>query len=350
MAHEQFEEAVPLYAVGALDRQERQALEAHLLTGCTACRAALKEYQGIAALLPYGLPPAAVPPTLGTQVMAAVAQEPSRPDEVQTPVQAGRASGRWIERMFPRASSWSSVFSPAFALLLLLLLAGTGWYAISLRSQVLLETAQRRQLETALQEETARLAALQRKLTEQEQAVASLQEELTRKGRDISGLQASLTERETELARVRTQLAQREQDTVILRKALAQRDELVPFLRSPHVKVIALHGSEMAKSAGAFLLFDSESKKALLYGFNMPPLPHGKTYQLWAVLDKPISAGILITDHISAGIFGTDTGHKSRLVIRRMPELAHITKFAVSLEPEGGRPQPTGTVYLVGQL
>ncbi|MGH7206016.1 MAG: anti-sigma factor domain-containing protein [Nitrospiraceae bacterium] len=349
MAHEQFEEAVPLYVVGALDRQERQALEAHLLTGCTACRAALKEYQGVATLLPYGLPPATVPPTLGTQIMAAAAQEASRPEEVQTPVQAGQASGRWIERMFPLAPSWSSVFSPAFALLLLLL-AGTGWYALSLRSQVSLETAQRQQLETALQEETARLAALQRKTTEQAQLVASLQEELTRKGGNITGLQASLTEREVELARTRTQLAQREQDTVILRKALAQRDELVPFLRSPHVKVIALHGSEMAKSAGAFLLFDPESKKALLYGFNMPPLPHGKTYQLWAVLDKPISAGIQTTDHISAGIFGTDTGHKSRLVIRRMPELTHITKFAVSLEPEGGRPQPTGVIYLVGQL
>ena len=56
MAHEQFEEAVPLYAIGALESQERLALEAHLLTGCTVCRLALKEYQEVAALLPYGLP------------------------------------------------------------------------------------------------------------------------------------------------------------------------------------------------------------------------------------------------------------------------------------------------------
>jgi len=326
MSHEQFEDAVPLYAIGALDRQERQALEAHLLTGCTACRAALKEYQGVATLLPYGLPPAAVPPTLGTQVITAVAQEPSRSNEGQTRVQVGPASGRWIERIFPLLPSWPSAFSPTFALVLVLLLAGTGWYTFSLNARVSLETAQRQQLETALQEE------------------------LQQRAGDLTGLQASLSQREAELALVRAQLTQREQDTVILRKALAQRDELVPFLRSPHVKVIALYGLEMAKSAGAFLLFDPESKKALLYGFNMPPLPHGKTYQLWAILDKPISAGILTTDHISAGIFGTDTGHKSRLVIRRIPELAHITKFAVSLEPEGGRPQPTGAVYLVGQL
>ncbi|TLY29873.1 MAG: hypothetical protein E6K63_03585 [Nitrospirae bacterium] len=334
MPHEQFEEAVPLYAIGTLDSQERLAFEAHLLTGCTACRTALKEFQEVAALLPYGLPAAAVPPTLGTQVMAAVVQEPPQPKEKPSPTR-----GQWVDQMLPSRSSWRSLaLSPALALVPVLLLAGTGWYALSLRSQVSLETAHRQQLETTLQEETVRLATLQRKSAEQEQLVASLQEELKRNSGDLSGLQASLAERETELARLRTQLAQREQAT--LRKAIVQQDELVPFLRSPQVKVIALHGSEMAKSAGALLLFDPESKKAFLYAFNMPLLPAGKTYQLWAILDKPISAGL----------FGTDTGHKSRLVIRRIPELAHITKFAVSLEPAGGRPQPSGDIYLVGQL
>src|SRR5256885_12035116 len=85
MAHEQFEEAVPLYAIGALESQERLALEAHLLTGCTVCRLALKEYQEVAALLPYGLPAAAVTPTLGTQVMAAVAEEAPPPKQEPRP-------------------------------------------------------------------------------------------------------------------------------------------------------------------------------------------------------------------------------------------------------------------------
>jgi anti-sigma-K factor RskA len=87
-------------------------------------------------------------------------------------------------------------------------------------------------------------------------------------------------------------------------------------------------------------MFDPSSKRALLYAFNMPPLPAGKTYQLWAVLDKPISAGT----------FGTDTGHKGRLLTPRMPELSRIKKFAVSVEPEGGQPQPTGQIYLSGTL
>jgi hypothetical protein len=36
MTHEELEESVPLYAAGALDRIERQALEAHLLSGCAS--------------------------------------------------------------------------------------------------------------------------------------------------------------------------------------------------------------------------------------------------------------------------------------------------------------------------
>ena len=52
MTHEELEESVPLYAAGALDRIERQALEAHLLSGCASCHSALKDYQSVAALLP----------------------------------------------------------------------------------------------------------------------------------------------------------------------------------------------------------------------------------------------------------------------------------------------------------
>ena len=42
MTHEELEEAVPLYAIGALERSERQAIEAHLLSGCAACHGCLR--------------------------------------------------------------------------------------------------------------------------------------------------------------------------------------------------------------------------------------------------------------------------------------------------------------------
>ncbi|MBH0195875.1 MAG: hypothetical protein HP494_09855, partial [Nitrospira sp.] len=56
MTHEELEDAVPLYAVGALERTERQVLEAHLLSGCLTCHTSLKEHQSVAVLLPFSLP------------------------------------------------------------------------------------------------------------------------------------------------------------------------------------------------------------------------------------------------------------------------------------------------------
>ncbi|TLY22049.1 MAG: hypothetical protein E6K66_08460, partial [Nitrospirae bacterium] len=70
MTHEELEESVPLYAAGALDRIERQALEAHLLSGCASCHSALKDYQSVAALLPLSLSPMRPPRSLKATIMA----------------------------------------------------------------------------------------------------------------------------------------------------------------------------------------------------------------------------------------------------------------------------------------
>jgi len=341
MSHEQFEEAVALYAVGALERQERQTLEAHLLTGCTACHSSLKEYRGVAGILPYGLSPAKVPRSLKLKVLAArlpgVAPSEGSPTTPETRLSPGLRIGALLPSLLPMPAR---VFSPAFAIVLALLLAGTASYTVYLHLQSHAELGERQRVEAALQQETARLAALQDQLTQQEQAIGTLREEFDRRIGNLGEVQTTIAQQDTELALLRTELAQRREETGNLRRALAQRDDMLTILRSPAVKVISLAGLEHAKSAGAFLLFDQESKKAFFYAFNMPPLPPGKTYQLWAILDKPVSAGTFVTD----------PGQKGRFIVRNVPDLTRVTKFAVSLEPMGGRPQPTGEIYLAGEL
>lgn len=282
MSHEIFEDAVAQYAVGALDREERERLEAHLTAGCASCQTALEEYRKVAGLLPYGLAPAAVPPELRARVLAAAWPSRHRAALGRSPV-----------------SPWTSwALTPAFVFSLLVLLIGTGTYALFLRSQITTEGEHQAHIETALQNEAGRIATLQQQIAEQERQLATLQAEF------------------------------------------AQREEMLTFLKSPRVRVVSLAGLERAKEAGALLLYDPDSKNAFFYAFNMPPLPVGKTYQLWAIVGTPVSAGT----------FSTDAGHKSRIVIRNLPDASRITQFAVSLEPAGGRPQPTGDIYLSGQL
>jgi len=337
MSHEMFEETIPLYAAGALEREGRQALESHLLGGCPTCHAALKEARAVAALLPYGLPPAAPPPGLREKLLSKLT-----PPAVATPTgtprvePAGRLEpGDWLRHVIPPAPTWRT--HPATVPLLIILLVGALAYAVAVRLQA---DDQRQQVEQALQGETTRLAALQRQVREQEALLADLREEVTQRAGNVDALREALARQEADIEALHLELADREKEATSLRRALAQRDDMLGFLHSPRVKVVSLAGSAAAQSAGAFVLFDPETRKAFLYGFNMPSLPPGKTYQLWAIMDKPVSAGT----------FGIDAGHNCRHMARSIPDPSRITRFAVSLEPEGGRPQPSGDIYLVGQL
>jgi len=337
VAHEQFEEAVPLYAVGALDRPERQALDVHLLTGCAPCHAALRQFQTVVGLLPYGLPAASPPAGLKTKILTATQEDQAQSEAkkfaeilVQQASQGARLNWRaWI--------GW--MFHPAIILLLILLLAGGTGYAVFLHLRVDQDSSHRQRLEIALQEKGTEVAALKRQVVEQEESLHRLRSEVYSHVGSASELKDTLIHREVELDQLREQFAQQEKDMAALRKSLAQRDEWASFFRSPAVRVVLLSGHERARAAGALILLDPDSRKALLYAYDLPPLPGGKIYQLWAVADRPVSVGM----------FTVDAGRKARLVVRALPVPSRITLFTVTLEPEGGRSQPTGDVYLSGQ-
>ncbi len=338
MTHEELEEAVPLYAIGALERSERQAIEAHLLSGCAACHAALKDYQTVASHLPFGLTPATPPSTLKAKILSAPAPLAGTAEMDKA---AGRSSlepGEWVNHLFPPvapARSWPFRLAMGFAGLAVLL--GGGYLAWLASSQSAQHSGEVQQLRAAVQEATGRVSSLQADVQKREQVVVALKSELDRRGSELVDLQDQLLRRETELEDVRTQLAQRESS---MQRLARQNDEFSAFLKNPASKVVSLSGSEMAKSAGAFLLFDPVTKKAWLYAFNLPALPKGKVYQLWAIDDKPVSAGV----------FGLDTGQKGRMLIKSLQEFSRMKKFAVTVEPDGGVPQPTGAIYLVGQI
>jgi anti-sigma-K factor RskA len=95
----------------------------------------------------------------------------------------------------------------------------------------------------------------------------------------------------------------------------------------------------MAKRAAGFLLYDSQTQKVWLYSVNLPECPAGMTYQLWAFHDKPMSIGT----------FHMDRGETAHLLVKKMPSFTNAKTFAVGLEPSGGRPQPTGPIYLLSR-
>jgi len=337
MTHEELEESVSLYAAGALDRIERQALEAHLLSGCTSCHSALKDYQSIAALLPLSLSPITPPPSLKATIMAERNPAPIPADAAtHEPAKASLEPGEWMDHLFPPVTPARSSSLPwALGLATLLIVAVGGYFAWSVSTQRSIATSNIQQLEASLQEQSTKLADLHREIDNQTKALAELRNELQQRTNEATEAKEQLAQREAELVETRIELSQRGG----ARTVRTAQDELVALLRIPDVKVVSLAGSDMAKQAAGFLLYDARTQKVWLYSVNLPESPAGTTYQLWAIHDKPMSIGT----------FQMDIGKAAQLLVKKAPSFADAKAFAVSLEPSGGRPQPTGPIYLLSR-
>lgn len=338
MTHEELEEAIPLYAVGAIERPERQMLEAHLLSGCASCHAALKECQAVAAMLPFGLPSVAPPRTLKAKIMAARNPAPAPSEVAKQPNRPSLEPGEWMNHLFPPiAPAYSQPFRLALALVGVALVVGIGSFAWMYVSHIAEEQSKVEQLEASLQKESSQIIALRKDLTERERMVAQLRDELQERHNEVTELRDTVIRQEAELDDAKLQLAQR--DTAA-RKGRAPQDELAALLRVPNIRAVSLTGSNMAKGASGVLLYDPRTQKVWLYAVNLPECPSGTTYQLWAIREKPVSVGT----------FHMDSGETAHLLVKRLPEFSSAKQFAISLEPSGGRPQPTGAIYLTGQL
>ena len=109
------------------------------------------------------------------------------------------------------------------------------------------------------------------------------------------------------------------------------------ILRDDRFKVIALAGTPDAPGAKARVFFDPRTRKVYLDAQNMPALPAGKQYQLWALRDgKPVDAGMVV----AAAARG----------LQEMKAIEVAQAFAVTVEPVGGSAGPTMPIQAMGAV
>jgi anti-sigma-K factor RskA len=109
-------------------------------------------------------------------------------------------------------------------------------------------------------------------------------------------------------------------------------------LTAPDMARVDLVGEEPARAATGRAYW-SRSQGLVFTASNLPALPQGRTYQLWVVTaGAPVSAGLLRPDQ--AGNVST--------IFQTPPDLPQPLAMAVTVEPEGGVPSPTGPRYLIG--
>jgi hypothetical protein len=116
------------------------------------------------------------------------------------------------------------------------------------------------------------------------------------------------------------------------------RGQLAP-VHAASSKAVNLKGLEATPAAFGKAIIDPRSGQGLFYAYKLPPPPPGKTYQLWALEGgKPYDAGIFVTDAQGNGY----------LLVKKLPRLNQIDAVAVTVEPAGGVPAPTGAMVLLG--
>jgi anti-sigma-K factor RskA len=288
------EELLPAYALGALDDEELHELEEHLAGGCEECQGQLALWLGDLEELA-----AAVPPVV-----------PSEMTRARVLRLAGAAPAPAVATAARRTPWWL-----AAAALVLLALAVWGIAGQRrLRDEARSLAAERDRLQRQVETLSAQVSRLQTDVREARSLTAE---------RDRLRLQVEVLNRQ--VGRVQTEVLQAKQDLQVL--------------AAPAVKSVALAGLGPAPGARGRTYVNPGTRSALFYAFDLPALPDEKTYELWFIAGgKPVAAGTF-----AVGPRGT-----ASLRVDRVSDVQRIEAWAVTIEPRGGVPQPTGAFVLKG--
>jgi anti-sigma-K factor RskA len=149
----------------------------------------------------------------------------------------------------------------------------------------------------------------------------------------VETLEGRLRDAETRATEAQAGLA-------VAERAAARAHTTLAVLAAPDLARVELTSQPMAATARG-RAFWSRSRGLVFTAANLPPLPVGRTYQLWIVTAQaPISAGLLTPDASGSVTAMFDTPS----------DVAEPVAMAVTLEPEGGVASPTGDKVLVGLL
>lgn len=142
---------------------------------------------------------------------------------------------------------------------------------------------------------------------------------------------------------LKTEVDEKQATIERLETEVERKEELLTILAARDVDLVIMAGMDQVSPEGyGKVVWDKEGGKALLQVANLPSVPVDKDYQLWFIIDgQPQSAGVFAVD---------DPRRDNFFKIEELQSSANEGAFAVTMEPKGGVPQPTGDMYLLGTL
>ena len=144
----------------------------------------------------------------------------------------------------------------------------------------------------------------------------------------------------SQVARLRIEISALNDRLAAQSKSLEQIITNLPQTNPSDVITVSLKGTDVQPQARGQLIADPKEQSAVLVISGLPPLEPGKTYQVWLIGDAPVSAGLLTVDEKGQGV----------LIVTSKQPIGSFKSLGVSIEPEGGSPQPTGKIVLLSNL
>ncbi|MDZ7683145.1 MAG: anti-sigma factor [Fodinibius sp.] len=147
----------------------------------------------------------------------------------------------------------------------------------------------------------------------------------------------------SEINRKESVITQQQTKITQLEGELQQKEELLSILEAREVDLVMMAGMDVNPDGYGKVIWDSEQQQALLQVSNLPAVPKDKDYQLWLIKNnKPISAGVFAVNNQGDNFFKIEQMAKA--------DEQATNAFAITMEPKGGVPQPTGDMYLMGNM
>ncbi len=312
--HDEMRAALAAEALGALDGEERTLLHAHL-AACPACRAELAELRAGAGVLAYASPPAPMEAGRSNRVRArllaraAADRGMDRDDDASDRTLVGGAlpiRGDDVTQVVPVAPEPIAVPVPRF---------------------------RDRDDETQVIPLTAAPSRRRGTVLPWLAAAASL---LLLLGAGAYAL--NLRERVDALS---GQVAAAQGERTELERTLDEREAMLAAMSAPTVQVIDMASAEQAEPGGR-MFWDRRTDRWTFFAHNMPAVQDGREYQLWLITPGGRK--------LPAPTFRPGPRGEAQVQATYALPADSLAAVAVTLEPTGGLPVPSGPVVIVGAM
>lgn len=121
-----------------------------------------------------------------------------------------------------------------------------------------------------------------------------------------------------------------------------QADRVVAILTAPDLRRIDLQGFDASRDATACAYW-SGTRGLLIVADHLPVPPPGRVYQVWLI-------GAGAPGPVSAGLIDGQSGRGMLIVPAPSGVSGRSVTVAVTDEPDGGLPAPSGSKHLVGSM